>query len=87
MRLFCLLILLAISLLVPASSSAEGWPGDALTLGSMPGRIYSAWSAMVAGDSFGRMRVSQPVIEGDVELNQAGGATTALCSLTWEALQ
>lgn len=31
MRLFCLLILLTLSLLAPASSSAAGWPGDALT--------------------------------------------------------
>lgn len=88
MRFLSLLLLLVVSILAPASSSAEGWPGDALTVGSMPGRIHSAWSALVSGDSFGRVRVSQPVIEGDVKFTAdlqplrvgtiaTGGATVA----------
>lgn len=102
--------LLALFLILTACVSdahGQGWPGERNAVPAQSARNFFNLSTSLLGDSFGRLRVSEPVIEGDakftsdllplrfgtiatilaLELNQQGGATTALCSLKWEALQ
>ena len=116
-------------ILFASPALAAGWPGGKRTVSTSVVEQFFALSHSLMGDAFGRVRVSEPVIELDakftsdllplrfgtevsgggavahasplpivgdlagasdilaLELNQAGGATTALCSLTWEALQ
>lgn len=68
-------------------SLAAGWPGGKRTLStSATGRGVLASadltrSLSVVGDLAGTSDILA------LELNQAGDATTALCSLKWEALQ
>ena len=71
--MFRTLPLLLILLASPAL--AAGWPGGKRTVST------STRTLPIVGDLAGASDILA------LELNQAGGATTALCSLAWEALQ
>lgn len=64
--------LLAVALWLTAGAcsskaSAEGWPGERRSLGTAEVGQFFKTSALRQGDAFGRLRVSEPVIEGDLK--------------------
>ena len=76
--------LLALFLTLTACISdahGQGWPGERNAVPAQSARNFFNLSTSLLGDSFGRLRVSEPVIEGDAKF------TSDLCSLKWEALQ
>lgn len=73
------LLLFLILAILPSVGLAQGWPGIKRTLSVSEVDISRSISAV--GDLAGAADILA------LELNQVGGATTALCSLTWEALQ
>lgn len=85
------LLALALTLTACIASTAhgQGWPGERNTLSVQSARNFFGLTTSLMGDSFGRLRVSEPVIEGDAKftadllplrfgtLTTGGGASVA----------